>query len=120
MQNKKNKALDVLKNPMGKLIYVDMDNTLCDGTYWLDDKQHPPVNEDYANLVRYLDDKGAFITIWTARPIKAFTVTYKWLGANNLMAPIAMRYKGPCDLMLDDKCLNADDVLDFIKKHKLN
>jgi hypothetical protein len=109
MKNK-NRLQNVLKNPMGKIILVDLDNTLCDGTYWLGDKEHQPVNEKMANFIRSLDDKGAFIVIWTARPLKALSKTYRWLGANNLSYPIALRLKPPCDLMLDDKCLNIDDI----------
>ena len=110
MTNKK-KALDVLKNPMGKIILVDLDQTLCDGTYWVGDKTHPPANKKVQELVWNLDDRGAFIVIWTARPLKAMKETYKWLGQNNLQYPLACRIKPPSDLMIDDKALNVDDVI---------
>ena len=94
---------------MGKIILVDLDGTLCDGTYW-GGKKHPPVNDKMAKFVRSLDDKGAFIIIWTARPLILLTKTYRWLGANNLLYPIALRTKPPSDLMIDDKALNIDDL----------
>jgi hypothetical protein len=109
MKNKK-RLLEILKNPLGKIILVDLDNTLCLGTYWVGDKGHPPVNEKMADYIRSLDDKGAFIVIWTARPIVLMTKTYKWLAANNINYPLAFRLKPPCDCMLDDKCLNLDDI----------
>jgi hypothetical protein len=106
----KSKLYKVLKHPMGKIILVDLDNTLCKGTYWLGDKKHPPVNEKMADYIRHLDDKGAFIVIWTARPLKAISSTYRWLGENNLLYPLALRIKPPADLYLDDKALNVDDI----------
>jgi predicted HAD superfamily phosphohydrolase YqeG len=109
MKNKK-KLLEVLKHPLGKIILVDLDNTLCVGTYWVGDEKHPHVNEKMAEFIRSLDDKGAFIVIWTARPIVLMTKTYKWLAANNINYPLAFRLKPPCDLMIDDKCLNIDDI----------
>jgi hypothetical protein len=106
----KSKLYKVLKNPMGKIICVDLDNCLCNGTYWLGDKKHPPVNEKMADYVRSLDDRGAFIVIWTARPLKALSKTYKWLGANNLSYPIALRLKPPADCYIDDRAINIDDI----------
>jgi len=108
---KKQKALDVLKNPFGKIILIDLDQTLVDGTYWVGDKTHPPVNKKMQELVWSLDDRGAFIVIWTARPLKAMKDTYKWLGQNNLQYPLACRLKPPCDLAIDDKAVNVDDVI---------
>ena len=109
MKNKK-RLLNVLKNPMGKIVCVDLDNTLCKGTYWLGNKKHPPVNEKIADYVRHLDDKGAFIVIWTARPLKAISRTYRWLGENNLLYPIALRIKPYADIYIDDKAWNIDDI----------
>lgn len=106
----KERLQDIIKNPRGKIILVDLDNTLCEGTYWMGDEKHPPVNEKMADFIRHLDDLGAFIVIWTARPLIQLTKTYRWLGANNLLYPIALRTKPPCDLMIDDKALNIDDL----------
>jgi len=113
----KEKLFEILKNPMGKTICIDLDNTICAGTYWLG-QEHPLIDESFAKIVRYLDDKGAFINVWTARPLKAVSVTYKWLGENNLQYPLALRIKPPCDLMIDDKALNKDDVVEFMDKMK--
>lgn len=101
----------ILSKPFGKIVLVDLDNTLCDGTYWVGDTTHPPVNEKMQKLVWELDDKGAFIIIWTARPLKAMNATYKWLGQNNLQYPLACRIKCPCDIMIDDKVINATDLI---------
>lgn len=101
----------ILDKPMGKIILVDLDNTLCDGTYWVGDEKHPPVNKKMQKFIWELDDKGAFIIIWTARPLKALTKTYKWLGENNLLYPIALRTKPPCDVMIDDKVINSTDLI---------
>lgn len=111
MKSKKQKALDVLKNPYGKVICIDLDQTLVDGTYWVGDKKHPPVNKKMQELVFKLDDAGATIIIWTARPLKAVKETYKWLGQNNLQYPLAVRIKPPASLYIDDKALNVDDVI---------
>jgi len=107
----KKDLLKLLKsgNLMNKIILVDLDNTLCKGTYWLGG-EHPPVNEKMADFIRSLDDRGAFIVIWTARPLKAISRTYRWLGENNLQYPLALRLKPPCDLMIDDKAINIDDL----------
>ena len=98
------------KNLVGKIICVDLDQTLCLGTYWVGMKEHPSVNEKMADFVRSLDDRGAFIIVWTARPIVLMTKTYKWLAANNINYPLAFRLKPPADLYLDDKALNIDDI----------
>lgn len=107
--NNKKRLREVIKNPLGKTICIDLDNTLCDGIWWGKD-EHPPVNEKMAGFIRELDDRGAFIVIWTARPLCLLTKTYKWLGANNLLYPIALRTKPPANLYIDDNCLNVDDI----------
>lgn len=108
------RSKDILKNPFGKIICVDLDGTLCKGTYWLGG-EHPPVNEKIAKIVRWLDDQGAFIVIWTARPLKAISRTYMWLGENNLQYPIALRSKPYADLYIDDRAMNVDDVDRLVK-----
>jgi len=104
----KQRLQNILKNPKGKVICVDLDGTLALGTYW--GKKHPKVNEAMAKFVRNLDDGGATIIIYTARPVYQFSQTYKWLGQNNLLYPLAMRIKPPASLYLDDKALNVDDL----------
>ena len=104
----KERLQDILKHPRGKIICVDLDGTLALGTYW--GKKHPKVNEKMAKFVRHLDDLGATIIIYTARPVYQFSQTHKWLGHNNLNYPVAMRLKVPANLYLDDKALNIDDI----------
>lgn len=108
----KKELLSLLKSKslIGKIICVDLDETLCKGSLWVGMEEHPPVNEKMAQFIRSLDDRGAFIVIWTARPICLMTKTYKWLAANNINYPLAFRLKPPCHLMIDDRCLNVDDI----------
>jgi len=109
--SKKQLALDVLKNPMGKIIAVDLDGTLCDGCYWVGDKEHPPVNKEVQKMVWKLDDAGASIIMWTARPWVLMAKTTKWLGQNNLLYPISFRGKPYADVYIDDKAINIEDVI---------
>lgn len=98
------------KHLVNEIICVDLDGTLCNGTYWVGSKEHPPVNQKMADFVRSLDDKGAFIVIYTARPIVQMTKTYRWLAANNLNYPLAFRLKPPATCYIDDKAINIDDL----------
>lgn len=109
MKNKK-RINEILKDPMGKIICVDLDGTLCEGTFWKG-MEHPPVNKKVQELVWDLDDRGGCIIIWTARPLILLSKTYKWLGSQNLHYPIALRNKPPADLYIDDKCINIDDLV---------
>lgn len=115
---KKQQALEVLKNPMNKIICVDLDNCLCDGSFWVGDKTHPPVNEKVQKMVWDLDDRGAFIVIWTARPWVLMAKTTKWLGQNNLLYPMSFRGKPYANLYIDDRAVNIDDAMDYYDKLK--
>ena len=105
---------EILNNPRGKLIAVDLDGTLCFGAYWGDGK-HPKPNLPRIEKVNSLYKQGALIVIYTARYPEWAVETYAWLDMNGVMYHgLMMRRKPGADLYIDDKAVGAE-VLDDIK-----
>ena len=107
----KTELLDVIKNPAGKIVAVDMDGTLCFGEFW-DDQGEPVVNQPMKDLVWKMYKKGAHIIIYTARQPKYYAFTHGWLVRNEIpFHGICMTMKPGAEVYIDDKALNVEDVL---------
>ena len=104
----KEKLIDILKNPANKMIAVDLDGTLCEGKFWVEE---PTPIQHRIDFVNDLYRKGAHIVIYTARFPKDFEMTDAWLAKFGvLFHGIAMRTKIGADVYIDDKAINASEV----------
>ena len=64
----KKEIKNILSNPQGKLIAVDLDLTLTKGKeYWGNKKEYIEPNQKMIDYVNNLYKKGAHIIIYTAR-----------------------------------------------------
>lgn len=105
----KDKLKEILKNPKDKLIAVDMDNTLCLGDLWTNERLEPI--QPMIDLVNSLYMKGAHIIIFTARRPELYRKTHAWLMEYGVyFHAIAMQHKMGCDCMIDDRALNPEDL----------
>ena len=100
--------IDILKNPANKLIAVDLDGTLCNGKFWVEEPK--PIKERI-DFVNELYKRGAHIIIWTARFPKDYEKTIEWLNKNKVMFHgISMRVKIGADVYIDDKSINPSEI----------
>ena len=98
----------ILSNPRGKLIAIDLDETLSTGKFWEDEPQ--PIQENI-DKVWVLYKKGAHIIIYTARQPLYYALTLAWLIRNKVpFHGIAMSYKPSADVYIDNKSLNVTDL----------
>ena len=105
----KQKLLDILANPAGKVIAVDLDGTLCHGEFW-GNEECVPVQE-MIDKVTVWYNKGAHIIIYTARQPKYFPVTQAWLMRHQVpFHGITMQMKPGADVYIDDKGLFTLDI----------
>lgn len=105
----KDKLLEIIKHPAGKLIAVDLDGTLCRGEFWGDGEPEPI--QEMIDLVWKLYKKGAHIIIYTGRQPKYLPQTQAWLVKHAVsFHGVAMQIKIGADLYIDDKCLNVEDL----------
>lgn len=109
----KNKLKEILKNPKGKLIAVDLDGTLSEGEWWgLENEPEPKPIQKVIDFVEDLYKRGGHIIIYTARNPKYFIETSAWLLKYNVYYHgIAMQRKCGADLYIDDKALNIEDII---------
>ena len=100
----------MLANPNDKLIAVDLDWTLTNWEFWWGvDLSEPKVER--IEFVNNLYRNWAHIIISTARPGELYTTTMAWLINNKVMFHgICMGKKPGCDLFLDDRALNIEEV----------
>lgn len=109
----KQECLDVINNPSGKLICVDMDGTLCKGESW-----GHGYSEPYRDRIEFINDlynKGAHIIIWSSRFPEMYQKTLSWLTKYGVrFHGIALQKKSGANLYIDDKCINVEDI-DFSK-----
>lgn len=108
----KNKLLEILKNPNDKLIAVDLDGTLCSGEAWTCEQCLTVEPKDTISIVNKMYTSGGHIIIYTARPEAFRNETEYWLNKNGVRfhALVMNTRKMPCDLYIDDKCLNVDEL----------
>ena len=100
---------EILANPNGKVLAIDLDGTLCEGQFW-GESDPKPIPTMIAKVWEWYK-KGAHIIIYTARQPKHYTVTLAWLIKNEVpFHGIAMLYKPGADLYLDDKAINPNDL----------
>lgn len=105
----KEKLLDILKNPRGHLIAVDLDGTLCKGEFWGDDEPEPI--QERIDYIWDIYKRGGHIIIYTARDPRYFVQTNGWLVRHNVpFHGITMQKKIGASLYIDDKALNIDDI----------
>jgi uncharacterized HAD superfamily protein len=100
---------EILENPRGHLIAIDLDGTLCEGEFWGDGDPLP---------IKRMVDKvwewyrgGAHIIIYTARQARHYPVTHAWLIKNEIpFHGIAMIMKPGADVYIDDKAIRPDEL----------
>lgn len=109
----KKEIKNILSNPQGKLIAVDLDLTLTKGKdYWGDKTQYIEPNQKMIDYVNNLYIKGGHIIIYTARMPLMYPETLGWLLSHNvLFHGIAMRIKPGSDCYIDDKAINLEDIV---------
>ena len=104
---------------MNKIIYVDVDGTLCtivekkEGQDAPDYIKAQPLQKNI-DLINRLFDEGNIIVIWTARGcttgIDWWAVTECQLSAWGVRyTRIDNRFKPNWDLYIGDKCMNVED-----------
>lgn len=99
---------DILDNPKGKIIAIDLDGTLCEGEFWGDGEPRP--KEIIVALVWEWYKKGACIIIYTARQSRFYAETHAWLIKYGVpFHGIAMMMKPGADVYIDDKAINPND-----------
>jgi len=106
------------ENIANKLIAVDLDGTLCEGKFWEEEPKPIKVMIDFINE---LYKRGAHIIIWTARFPKDYEKTNDWLIKNKVMFHgISMRIKIGADLYIDDKSVNAKELIKTLEGENAN
>lgn len=107
----KQKVLDVLENPKGKLVCVDLDGVLCEGEWWGPHHPEPAPNARMIEYVQQLRLKGAWIVIYTARQPQYYPETLAWLIKHGIFpSGLAVGIKPACSAYIDDKAINVSDV----------
>jgi hydroxymethylpyrimidine pyrophosphatase-like HAD family hydrolase len=97
----KQDLINTLKNPAGKLILVDFDDTITkNGEPWK--RMIDAVNSWYK--------KGAHIIIYTARDSSRYAETESWLLAHGVCYNGINMNKPHASVYVDDCALNVEDV----------
>lgn len=99
-------------NGDGKLIYVDVDETICHSP---DDGDYSKATPIQANIdrVNALYEKGHTIVYWTARGMKTGLDWQK--VTKDQLSKWGAKYdelkfgKPPFDILIDDKCINTTE-----------
>lgn len=102
----------ILKNPQGKLIAVDIDGTLTDGMFWGKEySDEPKPNMKMIKLCEDLIRQGGHVVLFTARTPEMAIETLAWLAKYNVWHHgINFGRKCGADLYIDDKALNVDEI----------
>jgi len=102
---------EVLENPKGKLIAVDLDGTLCEGEWWGRMDQKPIPIQKMIDYVNDLYMKGGHIIIYTARSSALCRDTMAWLDKHGVCYHGIMMQKKPgADVYIDDKSINPKEL----------
>lgn len=108
--NSKTKLLEVLANPAGKVIAVDLDGTICEGEFW--GEGEPVPKQAMIDTMMEWYKKRAVIIIYTARQPKYYAATHGWLVKHHVpFHGIVMQMKPGADVYIDDKALNVEDLV---------
>lgn len=107
----KEKLHEIIENPQGKIICFDIDQTISTGAIWVStDDMGEPIKSKF-ELARNIIRKGGIVSVYTARSIYTATETLIWLEQHGFPYSMISFGKKPfCDVMIDDKCLNAEEV----------
>ena len=106
----KSKLLDVLANPAGKVIAIDLDGVICEGEFW-GEGEPVPVQAMIDKIWEWYK-KGGHIIIYTARQPIYYPHTHAWLIRHGVpFHGIAMLMKPGAHVYIDDKALHLSDVL---------
>ena len=94
----------------GKVILVDLDNTLCIGEAWTAKECISMLpNTKVKNKVNRLYQTN-FIVIYTARRDKLIPATLQWLRQNNVMYHAISNIKVPADIYCEDKSIRPEEL----------
>jgi hypothetical protein len=109
MKPKQNRLANQAKYK-GKVILVDLDNTLCIGEAWTaQDCISMLPNTKVINKVHKLYQTN-FIVIYTARRDKLIPATLQWLRQNNVLYHAISNIKCSADIYVDDKCIRPEEL----------
>jgi len=107
----KNKLYDILKNPQGKVIAMDLDKVLTTETAWNDQTAlDVKPNLEMIKISNDLCIRGAFLVIHTARRHEMYLPTVRWLEIYGVKYHAICMEKMPSDCYIDDKALNLEDL----------
>jgi uncharacterized HAD superfamily protein len=99
---------ELLANPRGLLLAIDLDGTLCDGNFW--DGEPTPRPKMIAKVWEWYKG-GAHIIIYTGRQPKYYPITQSWLFKYEIpFHGIAMQMKPGAAVYIDDRGLNAEEI----------
>lgn len=105
----KQDLLDILKNPRGKLLAIDMDGTICEGEFW--GGEDPKPKQDFIDKMWKWYKRGAHIIIYTARQPIYYPETHAWLIKYKVpFHDITMLMKPGASCYIDDRALNIEDL----------
>lgn len=94
----------------GKVILVDLDNTLCIGEAWtIKDCISMLPNTPVKNKVNKLYQTN-FIVVYTARRDNLIPATLQWLRQNNVMYHAISNHKCSADIYVDDKSIKPEEL----------
>ena len=113
-------SADIIKmNNDKKIIYVDIDNTICKGTY-----ENPTPLTDKINTINNLYDNGHTIIYWTARGCVSnkdwLEKTRKQLDNWNVKRHMVKVGKPNYDIFICDKTVNITEQIDITPTEKKN
>ena len=96
---------------MRKVIAVDLDGLLCEGTAWTEeDVRNAKPREEVIRKVNELY-KLNFIVIYTARRDHLLPSTLEWLRRNNVMFQAISNNKIGAEIYADDRAITEEDFL---------
>lgn len=96
---------------LGRVVGVDLDESLVAGTLWDADDAPLKINHDMVALIKEMERKGVWIFLFTARGEWLAEATLRWMHMHNIYYPLAMRMKPPADMYICDKTFNPNDYI---------
>lgn len=106
-----------------KIIHVDLDGVLCkEECFTADECANATLNVEFWQWlwkIHNATEDRKFIIIYTARRTKYARETIEWLEKNNVPFDGIDFRKTPSDFYIDDKAINIDEFMKFLRK-KIN
>jgi len=98
-----------------KVVLFDLDGTLTKNTCWTEKECLNAIpNKKMIELEREIA-RDHFVVIWTARKDHLLSATVKWLRKHDIPFQAISNNKTSCDIAIDDRTYNVNDVKNFLK-----